>query len=120
MASQGYSRLVNDPTSSNMFVSDTLQQQDTLMREQDDDLDKVSGSLHTIKNMSQRIGDELEDQADLLEDLESTMHRTETRMNNVMKKLARVTNLDDDSRQWTAIFVLVGLIFFLLMLLVAF
>jgi hypothetical protein len=41
-------------------------------------------------------------------------------MDTVMKKLARVTNLDDDSRQWTAIFVLIGLIVFLLMLLVAF
>lgn len=34
------------------------------MREQDDDLEKVSGSLHTLKNMSHRIGDELEDQAE--------------------------------------------------------
>lgn len=28
MANQGYSRLVNDPTSSDTFVSATLQQQD--------------------------------------------------------------------------------------------
>jgi hypothetical protein len=34
------------------------------MREQDGDLDQVSGSLHTLKNMSTRIGDELEDQAE--------------------------------------------------------
>lgn len=90
------------------------------MREQDDDLEKVAGSLHTLKNMSHQIGNELEDQSDLLDDLESTMHRTENRMDSVMKKLARVTNLDDDSRQWTAIFILIGLIIFLLMLLVAF
>lgn len=64
MSSHGYSRLVNDPTSSNTFVSDTLQQQDVLMREQDEDLDKVSGSLHTLKNISHQIGNELEEQSE--------------------------------------------------------
>lgn len=56
----------------------------------------------------------------LLDDLESTMHRTETQMDNVMRKLAKVTKMDDDGRQWTAIFVLIGLFFFLMMVLVAF
>lgn len=84
--------------------------------------------------MSYKIQDELEDQEEfvfkyfiqsflsfsLLDDLGATMQRTENRMDNVMKRLARVTNLDDDSRQWTAIFFLIGLILFLLMLLIAF
>jgi hypothetical protein len=35
-----------------------------LMRDQDEDLHKVSGSLHTLKSMSYQIGDELEDQAE--------------------------------------------------------
>ena len=35
-----------------------------LVRDQDEDLEKVAGSLHTLKNISHRIGDELEDQAE--------------------------------------------------------
>lgn len=34
------------------------------MREQDEDLDKVSGSLHTLKNISHQIGNELEEQSE--------------------------------------------------------
>ncbi|KAI6244197.1 T-SNARE coiled-coil-like proteiny domain-containing protein [Aphelenchoides fujianensis] len=120
MNNKGYSRLVSDPASSNTFVQDALQQQDTVIREQDEDLENISGSLHTLKNMSHQIGSELQDQADLLDDLESTMHRTENRMDGVMKKIAKVTNMDDDARQWKAIFFLIGLIVVLLMILIAF
>ncbi|KAI6209440.1 Lysosomal-trafficking regulator [Aphelenchoides besseyi] len=54
--------------------------QSPVVREQDEDLENISGSLHTLKNMSHQIGNELQDQSDLLDDLESTMHRTENRM----------------------------------------
>ncbi|KAI6232359.1 GDP-fucose protein O-fucosyltransferase 1 [Aphelenchoides besseyi] len=64
MKNQGYSRLVSDPASSNTFVSDTLQQQDTIIKEQDEDLENISGSLHTLKNMSHQIGNELQDQSE--------------------------------------------------------
>ena len=35
-----------------------------IINEQDEDLEKVSGSLHTLKNMSHQIGNELEDQSE--------------------------------------------------------
>ncbi|CAD5234995.1 unnamed protein product [Bursaphelenchus xylophilus] len=120
MSNQGYSRLVNDPSASDTFVADSFQQQQRIVNEQDEDLEKVAGSISTLKHMSSRIGEELEEQSDLLDDLSNTMHRTQAQMDTVMRKLAKVTGMDDDSKQWTAIFVLIGLFFFLLMVLVAF
>ena len=34
-----------------------------ILGEQDEDLEKVGGSVHILKHMSHRIGDELEEQA---------------------------------------------------------
>ncbi|CAD5228246.1 unnamed protein product [Bursaphelenchus okinawaensis] len=120
MSSQGYSRLVNDPSASDTFVANSFQQQEKIVNEQDEDLEKVAASMSTLKHMSSRIGEELEEQSELLDDLSSAMHRTQAQMDTVMRKLAKVTGMDDDGRQWKAIFVLIGLFFFLLMILVAF
>lgn len=35
-----------------------------IVKEQDEDLEKVAGSLSTLKHMSHRIGEELEEQAE--------------------------------------------------------
>uniref|UniRef100_A0A914DFQ9 t-SNARE coiled-coil homology domain-containing protein n=1 Tax=Acrobeloides nanus TaxID=290746 RepID=A0A914DFQ9_9BILA len=118
MSNKGYVPLMNDPGSSNTFVHESFHQQQSIIRDQDDDLEKVSESLHTIRTMTSRIGDELEEQSEMLDDLGTAMLHTETKMDNVMKKLAKLTHMDDDKRQWTAIFVLIGLIFLLLILLV--
>ncbi|KAI6205346.1 SNARE domain protein [Aphelenchoides besseyi] len=126
MKNQGYSRLVSDPASSNTFVSDTLQQQDTwrispahciLLK-----TCHIKSAMNFKINQSKFFnGIQIQFLAlSLLDDLESTMHRTENRMDGVMKKLAKVTNMDDDARQWKAIFFLIGLIIFLFMLLIAF
>uniref|UniRef100_A0A7E4VI46 t-SNARE coiled-coil homology domain-containing protein n=1 Tax=Panagrellus redivivus TaxID=6233 RepID=A0A7E4VI46_PANRE len=118
MSNKGYVKLSTDPSSSDTFIHDTFQQQQTIIRDQDEDLERVGDSLHAIRQMTHRIGDELDEQSEMLDDLGSAMMNTETRMDNVMKKIAKISKLDDDNKQWTAIFVLIGLIFFLLFLLV--
>ena len=68
--------------------------------------------------MSRQIGDELDNQNDALDDLQHEMDSTATKMDNVMKKLAKVTRLSDDKRQWTAIGILSLIILVLFLLLV--
>ena len=68
--------------------------------------------------MSRQIGDELDHQNVALDDLHHEMDSTASKMDNVMKKLAKVTRLSDDKRQWTAIVVLLLIILVLVLLLV--
>jgi hypothetical protein len=98
-------------------------------------LERIGHSLRSLKNMSHQIGDELEDQSGMLDELGTSISGVESRMNEVMKKLAKLTRLEDglfvlanmqknatfilpESRQWTTIFVLIGLIVVLLIVLV--
>ncbi|VDD87057.1 unnamed protein product [Enterobius vermicularis] len=109
------------PSSSNRMLEDTFMKQQAsgllqIMRDQDEDLEKVGASVHVLKNMSYKIGEELEEQAVMLDELGTDMERAGTKLDNVMKKIAKVTNMDDDKRQWTAIFVLSGILFFIIIL----
>jgi hypothetical protein len=45
--------------------------------------------------MSHQIGDELEDQSEMLDHLGTSMSGVEARMNDTMKKLAKLTRLED-------------------------
>ncbi|KAI1724199.1 GDP-fucose protein o-fucosyltransferase domain-containing protein [Ditylenchus destructor] len=107
---KGYVRLNMEPSSSNTFVQDSFQQQERILAEQDDTLERVGDSLRVIKSMTHQIGDELHDQSEMLDDLSASMLNTDSRMNNVMKKLARLSHLEDDNRQCQAIIFLIGLI----------
>lgn len=111
-----YSRLSDSPTSSTQFVNETLQKQQEILKEQDEDLELVGESVHVLKNISHQIGNELEEQSVMLDELGTDMERADTKLDGVMKKIARVTNMKDDRRQWTAIFVLSGILFFIILL----
>uniref|UniRef100_A0A0N5CHX5 t-SNARE coiled-coil homology domain-containing protein n=1 Tax=Strongyloides papillosus TaxID=174720 RepID=A0A0N5CHX5_STREA len=100
------------------FFEDTLEKQKFLIEEQDEDLNRVGDSLSTIKQMSYKIGDELDDQAELLDDLDIQMKNTDIKMENIMKKIAKLTKLEDESNQWKAIIFLVILIFILFFILI--
>ncbi|KAL3096941.1 hypothetical protein niasHS_002657 [Heterodera schachtii] len=127
LTAKGYVRLKmeegeesEDSSSKRNFFENTLQQQHTIIDGQNESLNIIGDSLRTLKNMSNQIGDELEGQSEMLDELGTSMSNTDARMNDAMKKLAKLTRLEDDSRQWTVIFVLIGLIVVLLIVLVVF
>ncbi|VDO27108.1 unnamed protein product [Brugia timori] len=113
-----YTRLNDFPSSSTEFFADTLQKQQIILTDQDKDLEKVGDSVQRLKNMSSQIGTELEEQSIMLDDLSTDMERTGVKLNEMMKKIAKVTNMNDDKRQWMAIFVLSILLFFIVLLFV--
>lgn len=59
-----YSKLENELDSPNrQFLDDTLQQQNHIVRTQDEQLDMISDSVGTLKTVSRQIGSELDEQA---------------------------------------------------------
>uniref|UniRef100_A0A3B3YN84 t-SNARE coiled-coil homology domain-containing protein n=1 Tax=Poecilia mexicana TaxID=48701 RepID=A0A3B3YN84_9TELE len=97
------------PQSANaQFIGDQQTQQQLIAEQQDEQLERVSGTIGVLKNMSERIGLELDEQAGLVDNFGHEMDGTHTqsRLDNVMKKLAKVSHMNSDRRQWCAIGVL--------------
>ncbi|KFR14435.1 Syntaxin-6, partial [Opisthocomus hoazin] len=102
-----YSRLDRELQLANShFIEEQQAQQQLIVEQQDEQLELVSGSIGVLKNMSQRIGGELEEQAVMLDDFSHELDSTQSRLDNVMKKLAKVSHMTSDRRQWCAIIVL--------------
>uniref|UniRef100_A0A8C4S6B0 Syntaxin 6 n=1 Tax=Erpetoichthys calabaricus TaxID=27687 RepID=A0A8C4S6B0_ERPCA len=112
-----YMRLDRELQSANsQFIEDQQSQQQLIMEQQDDQLELVSGSIGVLKNMSQRIGQELDEQAVMLDDFSHEMDSTQSRLDNVMKKLAKVSHMTSDRRQWCAIGILLTILLVVLIL----
>uniref|UniRef100_W5MUY6 Syntaxin 6 n=1 Tax=Lepisosteus oculatus TaxID=7918 RepID=W5MUY6_LEPOC len=112
-----YTRLDRELQSANsQFIEDQQAQQQLIVEQQDDQLELVSGSVGVLKNMSQRIGQELDEQAVMLDDFSHEMDNTQSRLDNVMKKLAKVSHMTSDRRQWCAIGILLAILLVVLIL----
>ncbi|XP_069169104.1 syntaxin-6 isoform X2 [Procambarus clarkii] len=112
-----YSRLVNEADSPNSeFVERTLAQQQMIMNQQDGHLDQIASSMGTLKNMSRQIGQEVDEQAVMLDDFGHEMETTQSKMENTLSKMAKVMHLSNDRRQWAAIGALSGVLAVVLIL----
>ncbi|XP_035189383.1 syntaxin-6 [Oxyura jamaicensis] len=112
-----YSRLDRELQLANShFIEEQQAQQQLIVEQQDEQLELVSGSIGVLKNMSQRIGGELEEQAVMLDDFSHELDSTHSRLDNVMKKLAKVSHMTSDRRQWCAIIVLFVILLVVLIL----
>ncbi|KAM6921837.1 syntaxin-6 [Xenentodon cancila] len=106
-----YSRLDRQlQTANSQFIEEQQSQQQLMVEQQDDQLELVSGTIGVLKNMSEQIGMELEEQNEILDDFSQEMDHTQSRLDNVMKKLAKVSHMTSDRRQWCAITVLLGIL----------
>ncbi|XP_029987561.1 syntaxin-6-like [Sphaeramia orbicularis] len=112
-----YSRLDRQLQNANsQFIDEQQTQQQLIAEQQDEQLELVSGTIGVLKNMSERIGMELDEQAVMLDDFGHEMDNTQSRLDNVMKKLAKVSHMTSDRRQWCAIGVLLAILFVVILL----
>ncbi|XP_032363635.1 syntaxin-6 [Etheostoma spectabile] len=112
-----YSRLDRQLQSANsQFIEEQQVQQQLIAEQQDEQLELVSGTIGVLKNMSERIGMELDEQAVMLDDFTQEVDNTQSKMDTVMKKLAKVSHMTSDRRQWCAIGVLLAILFVVLLL----
>ncbi|XP_068999945.1 syntaxin-6 [Embiotoca jacksoni] len=115
--SDKYSRLDRQLQNANLqFIEEQQTQQQLIAEQQDEHLELVSGTIGVLKNMSERIGMELDEQAVMLDDFGHQMDNTQSRLDNVMKKLAKVSHMTSDRRQWCAIGVLLAILFVVILL----
>ncbi|XP_064650310.1 syntaxin-6-like [Lineus longissimus] len=112
-----YTRLDNEIERSNQkFIEDTHQQQAMMIRQQDETLDMVGTSVTVLKDMSHRIGTEVDEQAVMLDEFSGEMDRTESKLDQTMKKVAKVLHMSNDKRQWIAIVALIIILIIVLIL----
>ncbi|XP_030638147.1 syntaxin-10 [Chanos chanos] len=98
------------------YIQEQQEQQQLIMQEQDEHLELVSGSIRVLKDMSSRIGDELDEQAVMLGEFGDEMDHTSSRMDSVLKKMEKVSHMTSSRRQWCAIGVLVTILIVVLIL----
>uniref|UniRef100_A0A131XH75 Putative snare protein tlg1/syntaxin 6 n=1 Tax=Hyalomma excavatum TaxID=257692 RepID=A0A131XH75_9ACAR len=90
------------------LLDHTQQQQQELMVAQDEELEGIQTSVGTLKSMSKHIGNELDEQSVMLDDLGHDMDNTESKIDGALKKMAKVLHMSNDRRQWMAIGALSG------------
>ncbi|NWT58200.1 STX6 protein, partial [Erythrocercus mccallii] len=99
-----YSRLDRELQLANShFIEEQQAQQQLIVEQQDEQLELVSGSIGVLKNM-------------MLDDFSHELDSTQSRLDNVMKKLAKVSHMTSDRRQWCAIVVLFVILLVVLIL----
>ena len=79
-------------------------------------MDNMSSSVGILKNISSSISRELDEQAIMLDDLNADVEVADSKLDSVMKKMAKVLHMTSDRRQWTAIGILVAILLVLLLL----
>ena len=81
-------------------------------------MDNMSSSVGILKNISSSISRELDEQAIMLDDLNADVEVADSKLDSVMKKMAKVLHMTSDKRQWTAIGILVAILVVLLLLII--
>uniref|UniRef100_F7IAY4 Syntaxin 10 n=2 Tax=Callitrichinae TaxID=9480 RepID=F7IAY4_CALJA len=99
------------------YMEEQQATQQLIMDQQDQQLEMVSGSIRVLKHMSGRVGEELDEQGIMLDAFAQEMDHTQSRMDGVLRKMAKVSHMTSDRRQWCAIAVLVGVLLLVLILL---
>ncbi|CAI2356791.1 unnamed protein product [Caenorhabditis sp. 36 PRJEB53466] len=98
MSNYRYSKLNEEESSLDEIptsASQILSRQEQIIQDQDDELEMVGNSVRTLRGMSSMIGDELDHQSIMLDDLGQEMEYAETRLDTVMKKIAKLAHLED-------------------------
>jgi len=85
--------------------------QNLIIKDQDEQLELVANSVGVLKSMSQSIGNELTEQSVIINNLGDEIENTQNKMDAVLRKMAKVTHMSNDGRQWCAIGVLGSSIF---------
>uniref|UniRef100_H0Y1E6 Syntaxin 10 n=1 Tax=Otolemur garnettii TaxID=30611 RepID=H0Y1E6_OTOGA len=99
------------------YIEEQQAMQQLIIDQQDQQLEMVSGSIRVLKHMSGRVGEELDEQGIMLDAFAHEMDNTQSQMDGVLRKMAKVSHMTSDRRQWCAIVVLLGVLLVVLILL---
>ncbi|XP_053438226.1 syntaxin-10 isoform X1 [Nycticebus coucang] len=99
------------------YIEEQQAMQQLIIDQQDQQLEMVSGSIQVLKHVSARVGEQLDEQGIMLDAFAHEMDNTQSRMDGVLRKMAKVSHMTSDRRQWCAIMVLLGVLLVVLILL---
>lgn len=88
-----------------------------VMREQDTQLDRLSESVGRTRHLSIQIGDELEEQSHMLDDIDQHVDRTQTAIDRARGRLGKIARKAKDNMQLTIIFILIIILVLLIIIL---
>ncbi|CAH0401786.1 unnamed protein product [Chilo suppressalis] len=88
--------------------------QERMLRGQDEQLRSIGDTMGSLLTVSRQIGIEIDEQAEMLDDLNTELENTDSKLDSTIKKVAKVLHMNNDRRQWLAILVLVGLLVWML------
>lgn len=80
------------------------------MRRQDDDIDDIEAAVMRIGRQGQEIGNELEDQRRLLDELDGDMDSTTSRLRVAQKKMQEIIRKSGSNTQLVLIVTLVAIV----------
>ena len=113
-----YEKLDNEIVQSNQrYIQDTQAQQQLLMGQQDNQLEHVHRSVGVLKSMGSQIGNELEEQAIIIDELSHEVDQTDSRLQTVLVRVEKMLRLADDKKQT---YVLIALIFMMVIVVILF
>jgi len=98
-----YSRLASEADSPHREFIVGMEQQEQIIRRQDETLEIMTDSVGNIRSMSQHVANELDEQAVMLDEFGAEIEHADSKLDATMKKMAKVLHLSDDRRQWMAI-----------------
>ena len=103
-----YGKMENELKRSNQdYIDSTVQEQQQIMREQDQDLEKVSAGLVTLDHMAHAIGEETEDQNRILGDMAHDIEETDSRLQALVNRVQLATRKAGDKCQIVTIIILI-------------
>jgi len=92
------------PSSSTaQLIAQQRMQQDQLVAQQDNHLQIMSESVGNLRNVSGQIGNELDEQAVMLDEFGTEIENAESKLDATMRKMAKVLHMSNDRRQYLAI-----------------
>jgi len=104
---KGYGQFSNTSSgtasSTAQLIAQQQMQQEQLVAQQDNHLQIMSESVGNLRNVSGQIGNELDEQAVMLDEFGTEIENAESKLDATMRKMAKVLHMSNDRRQWLAI-----------------
>ena len=97
------------------FYAKSGEKQKLLLRDQDETLKMLAGSVDRVHSMALRVNEELADQNRMLTDIDTEVDRTESKLASVHKSLKMLAN-DSDRGKYCVICLLIVLLVWLIMM----
>ena len=87
-----------------------------VLRDQDEQLDRLGDSIGRQRELSIQIGDELDEHVQMLDEVETHVDRHQTRLDGAKNRLGKVARKAKDNKQITVILVLIVILVILIII----